>query len=145
FNGEQGHVHPLVHHPPTVQLSKPVDSLKGVSSRRLRLGAPPDRRPGKSTPRMSAGTCGRTLPVRLLLRRIMRRDTPDRRQAAHRKPAAPRPTVTPETKNTPAPRASGPRTAFTPALKGGALAKTRGRPRRRTRCRLPIDGPCSPI
>jgi putative transposase len=36
FNAEQGHVHLLVHYPPKVQLSKLVNSLKGVSSRRLR-------------------------------------------------------------------------------------------------------------
>ncbi|MFE7529306.1 IS200/IS605 family transposase [Kitasatospora sp. NPDC057542] len=36
FNGEQDHVRLLVHHPPKVQLSKLVNSLKGVSSRRLR-------------------------------------------------------------------------------------------------------------
>lgn len=58
FTGEQDHVHLLVHYPPKVQLSKLIDSLKGVSSRRLRWGAPPGRRPGESTPRMSAGTCG---------------------------------------------------------------------------------------
>ncbi|MGW1753912.1 IS200/IS605 family transposase [Streptomyces mirabilis] len=36
FNGEQDLVHLLVHYPPKVQLSKLVNSLKGVSSRRLR-------------------------------------------------------------------------------------------------------------
>ncbi|MFC9270816.1 hypothetical protein ACFTXJ_23925 [Streptomyces zhihengii] len=36
-------------------------------------------------------------------------------------------TVTPEAQRTPALRASGSRTAFIPALKGGALAKLRGR------------------
>jgi putative transposase len=36
FNGEDDHVHLLVEYPPTVQLSKLVNSLKGVSSRRLR-------------------------------------------------------------------------------------------------------------
>jgi putative transposase len=36
FNGEQDHVHLLVHYPPKAQLSKLVNSLKGVSSRRLR-------------------------------------------------------------------------------------------------------------
>ncbi|GAA1286709.1 IS200/IS605 family transposase [Streptomyces aureus] len=36
FNGEENHVHLLVHYPPKVQLSKLVNSLKGVSSRRLR-------------------------------------------------------------------------------------------------------------
>jgi putative transposase len=36
FNGEDDHVHLLIEYPPTVQLSKLVGSLKGVSSRRLR-------------------------------------------------------------------------------------------------------------
>jgi putative transposase len=36
FNGEDDHVHLLVHDPPKVQLSKLVNSLKGVSSRYLR-------------------------------------------------------------------------------------------------------------
>lgn len=36
FNGEDDHVHLLVQYPPTVQLSKLVNSLKGVSSRALR-------------------------------------------------------------------------------------------------------------
>ncbi|MCX4563769.1 IS200/IS605 family transposase [Streptomyces phaeochromogenes] len=36
FNGERDHVRPLVQYPPKVQLSKLVNNLKGVSSRRLR-------------------------------------------------------------------------------------------------------------
>jgi len=36
FNGEDDHVHLLITFPPTVQLSKLVNSLKGVSSRVLR-------------------------------------------------------------------------------------------------------------
>lgn len=36
FNGEHDHVHLLVHYPPKVALSKLVNSLKGVSARRLR-------------------------------------------------------------------------------------------------------------
>lgn len=36
FNGETDHVHLLVHYPPKVALSGLVNSLKGVSSRRLR-------------------------------------------------------------------------------------------------------------
>ncbi|WP_432972640.1 IS200/IS605 family transposase [Dactylosporangium sp. CA-233914] len=36
FNGEDDHVHLLVHYPPSVALSKLVNSLKGVSSRYLR-------------------------------------------------------------------------------------------------------------
>ena len=35
-DGEDDHVHLLIEYPPTVQLSKLVNSLKGVSSRRLR-------------------------------------------------------------------------------------------------------------
>ncbi|MFI0153782.1 IS200/IS605 family transposase [Streptomyces lydicus] len=36
FNGEEDRVHLLVHYPPKVALSNLVNSLKGVSSRRLR-------------------------------------------------------------------------------------------------------------
>ena len=36
FNGEEDHVHLLVNYPPKVQLSKLINSLKGVSSRRLK-------------------------------------------------------------------------------------------------------------
>lgn len=36
FNGEHDHVHLLIEYPPTVQVSKLVNSLKGVSARRLR-------------------------------------------------------------------------------------------------------------
>lgn len=36
FNGEDDHVHLLIHYPPTVELSRLVNSLKGVSSRILR-------------------------------------------------------------------------------------------------------------
>ncbi|MCQ4209402.1 IS200/IS605 family transposase [Streptomyces longispororuber] len=36
FNGEEEHVHLLMRYPPTVQLSRLVNSLKGVSSRYLR-------------------------------------------------------------------------------------------------------------
>jgi putative transposase len=36
FNGDTDHVHLLVHYPPNVALSRLVNTLKGVSSRRLR-------------------------------------------------------------------------------------------------------------
>jgi len=36
FNGEQDHVHLLVHYPPKTSVSSLVNSLKGVSSRMLR-------------------------------------------------------------------------------------------------------------
>jgi putative transposase len=40
FNGENNHVHLLVNFPPKFALSKLVNSLKGVSSRRLRQEYP---------------------------------------------------------------------------------------------------------
>ncbi|SFG98974.1 putative transposase [Streptomyces mirabilis] len=40
FNGEKDHVHLQVHYPPKIALSRPVDSLKGVSARRLRQEFP---------------------------------------------------------------------------------------------------------
>ena len=40
FNGEANHVHLLVNFPPTTALSKLVNSLKGVSSRRMRQEFP---------------------------------------------------------------------------------------------------------
>jgi putative transposase len=40
FNGDSTHVHLLVTYPPKVRLSELVDSLKGVSSRRLKQEFP---------------------------------------------------------------------------------------------------------
>ena len=40
FNGENNHVHLLVNFPPKIALSKLVNSLKGVSSRRMRQEYP---------------------------------------------------------------------------------------------------------
>ncbi|MBE7649022.1 IS200/IS605 family transposase [Tenacibaculum finnmarkense] len=40
FNGEQDHVHLLINYPPKIAISKLVNSLKGVSSRRLRQNYP---------------------------------------------------------------------------------------------------------
>jgi putative transposase len=40
FNGEADHVHLLVSFPPTVAVSRLVNSLKGVSSRRMRQEFP---------------------------------------------------------------------------------------------------------
>jgi putative transposase len=44
FNGEPSHVHLLVNFPPKVALSRLVNSLKGVSSRRMRQEFPDLRR-----------------------------------------------------------------------------------------------------
>lgn len=40
FNGEHDHVHLLINYPPKIQLSKLVNSLKGVSSRLLKQEFP---------------------------------------------------------------------------------------------------------
>src|SRR5260370_33948172 len=42
INGEDDHVHLLIEYPPMVALSRLVNSLKGVSSRRLRLKKYPE-------------------------------------------------------------------------------------------------------
>jgi putative transposase len=44
FNGEDNYVHPPVNFPPNVALSKLVNSLKGVSSRRMQQEFPDLRR-----------------------------------------------------------------------------------------------------
>ena len=44
MDGEDDHVHLLVNYPPKIPLTKPVNSLKGVSSRRLRQMHPALRR-----------------------------------------------------------------------------------------------------
>ena len=44
FDGESSHVHLLVNFPPKVALSRLVNSLKGVSSRRMRQEFPDLRR-----------------------------------------------------------------------------------------------------
>ncbi len=44
FNGENNHVHLLVNFPPKVAIAKLVNSLKGVSSRRIRQEFPDLRR-----------------------------------------------------------------------------------------------------
>jgi putative transposase len=44
FNGQDNHVHLLVNFPPKAAPAKPVNSLKGVSSRRLRQEFPDLRR-----------------------------------------------------------------------------------------------------
>ncbi|HYW75418.1 MAG TPA: IS200/IS605 family transposase [Gammaproteobacteria bacterium] len=40
FNGESDHVHLLVHFPPTTRLSDLINSLKGVSSRKIKQEFP---------------------------------------------------------------------------------------------------------
>lgn len=40
FDGEKDHVHLLIHYPPKISVSKLVNSLKGVSSRYLKIHFP---------------------------------------------------------------------------------------------------------
>jgi putative transposase len=60
-NGEDDHVHLLVEYPPTVSVSKMVNSLKGVSSRMLRKTRPDLERFSKKklwSPSYFAASCG---------------------------------------------------------------------------------------
>lgn len=57
FNGEANHVHLLVSFPPKVALSKLVNSLKGVSSRRLRQEYPELERHYWRAKRLWSGSC----------------------------------------------------------------------------------------
>ena len=73
FNGERDHVHLLVHYPPKVAVSKLVNSLKGVSARRIRQeSSRPDQ------PRHHA----RSPVVALVFLRIVRRSTVGDRPAS---------------------------------------------------------------
>ena len=107
FTGEHNHVHLLVNFPPTVAVSKLVNSLKGVSSRRMPPGVP---RPG--TPLLP----GQQALLRLVPRRLPRRGTAQRPAPVHRAAEPPG-----------SRHCSGltalPARIFTPALKGGALAR----------------------
>jgi len=56
FNGENNHVHLLVNFPPKVAPAKLVNSLKGVSSRRLRQEFPDLRRHYYRTNKLWSGS-----------------------------------------------------------------------------------------
>ena len=64
FNGEPECVHLLVNFPPTVAISRLVNSLNGVSSRRLRQESPDLRQ---------SLLAGETAVIRVVLRRLGRR------------------------------------------------------------------------
>jgi putative transposase len=67
FNGEDDHVHLLVHHPPKLAISTLVNSLKGVSAHYLRKEFTGQiNRPNHAHPPL----------VTVPLRRILRRRTP---------------------------------------------------------------------
>ena len=62
MNGEAEHVHLLIHHPPKHSVSSMVNSLKGVSSRLLRIERPDlEKRYWKNvlwSPSYCAASCG---------------------------------------------------------------------------------------
>jgi putative transposase len=79
FDAEEDHVHLLVQYPPKVQLSKLVNSLKGVSSRKLKLHHPEvANRYYKSSlwsPSYFAASCGGA-PLEVIKRYIKQQRTP---------------------------------------------------------------------
>ncbi len=80
FDGERDHVHLLINYPPKVQISKLVNSLKGVSSRLLRKEFPDL---GKNyykgilwSPSYFAASCGGA-PISIVKQYIQSQSTPD--------------------------------------------------------------------
>ena len=80
FDGEDDHVHLLIHYSPKVALSKWVNSLKGVSSRKLKLHLPEvANKYWKSalwSPSYFAGSGGGA-PIDIIKKYIEQQDTPN--------------------------------------------------------------------
>lgn len=81
FDGENDHVHLLVHYPPKVSISKLVNSLKGVSSRMIRKKNYPVIREklwggALWSPSYFAGSCGGA-PIAIIRQYIEQQNTPD--------------------------------------------------------------------
>jgi putative transposase len=80
FDGEDDHVHLLIHYPPKVAISKLVNSLKGVSSRLLRQEFPSlTHRYWRGvlwSPSYFAGSCGGA-PISIIKQYIQQQQTPD--------------------------------------------------------------------
>src|SRR3990167_4491740 len=81
FEGENDYVHLLVHYPPKLAISKLVNSLKGVSSRRLRTEFV--QQIGKYywkgvlwSPSYFAGSCGGA-PITVIRKYIEQQQTPN--------------------------------------------------------------------
>jgi putative transposase len=79
-DGEDNHVHLLVNYPPKVSISTLVNSLKGVSSRLLRLERPDIQRNywkgALWSPSYFAASCGGA-PLGILRTYIEQQTTPD--------------------------------------------------------------------
>ena len=83
FNGEWDHVHLLVNYPPKAAISKLVNSLKGVSSRQMKLYHPELAKPAylKSalwSPSYFAGSVGGA-PIEILRQYIEQQNAPEGR------------------------------------------------------------------
>ena len=80
FNGEPDHVHLLVRYPPKVSVSSLVNSLKGVSARRLRQERPDIAKRywsgGLWSASYFAASCGGA-PIELLRHYIEQQETPE--------------------------------------------------------------------
>jgi putative transposase len=80
FDGEDDHVHLLVHYHPKIPVSKLVNSLKGVSSRMLRTRHPTlKKRYWKGvlwSPSYFSGSCGGA-PIAVIRQYIEQQQTPD--------------------------------------------------------------------
>lgn len=79
FDGEDDHVHLLVHYPPKVSISRLVNSLKGVSSRKIRQKQYPsiqEKLWGGAlwSPSYFAGSCGGA-PIGLIRQYIEQQNT----------------------------------------------------------------------
>ena len=80
FNGEADHIHLLVNYPPKASISKLVNSLKGVSSRKLKMFHPELNKPAYVknalwSPSYFAGSVGGA-PISVLRQYIQQQDTP---------------------------------------------------------------------
>ncbi len=81
FDGEHDHVHLMIHYPPKLQLSKLVNSLKGVSSRYIRREFSPqiEKYYWKGvlwSPSYFAASCGGA-PINIVREYIKNQSTPD--------------------------------------------------------------------
>ena len=79
FNGEEDHVHLLVSYPPKTTIAKLVNSLKGVSSRKLKQLHPEIEKHywngGLWSPSYFAGSCGGA-PLSIVKNYIKQQQTP---------------------------------------------------------------------
>ena len=79
FDGGDNHVHLLVHYPPKVAVARLVNSLKGVSSRRLKQEFPDLTRHYHNnalwSPSYFAGSCGGA-PIEVIRQYIQDQNTP---------------------------------------------------------------------